>query len=276
MSDSPDDNIRKKNWRDDELAKGLKIIHAQRKRIEELEAAGRPGVGWDTVNILWECIERVHAYAPMPSLAAAQAMVNRNAGFLLDELKHFVTKKGSDTLQNEQPPAPAQGEGERTCDRCHEEIDYIVCGKCREKMPSIALSPLLAKLQHLLHEACGDCADEVISKALDHLHHIRIEADRLIAQEQHPFDDNCEHMIPKACSECLVGEGPTQGVVEYIQTLIPQLREQADALPAGHNAKHLYALEWLEGALEHNGIEVGSCEKANERVKKLKELEKEP
>ena len=134
---------------------------------------------------------------------------------------------------------------------------------------------LLAKLHHMLHEACDDCADEVISKSHDHLTHIRIEADRLLDQEKPRFDDNCEHMIPEACSKCLVGEGPAQGVVEYIQTLIPQLQKHVDEIPMNHNEKYKYALEWLEGALEHNGIEVGSCAKANERVKKLAELDKE-
>jgi hypothetical protein len=66
---------------------------------------------------------------------------------------------------------------------------------------------------------------------------------------------------------------PAQGVVEYLQTLIPQLQKHVDEIPANHNEKYQYTLDWLTGALEHNGIEVGSCAKANERVKQLAELE---
>ena len=64
-----------------------------------------------------------------------------------------------------------------------------------------------------------------------------------------------------------------QGVVEYIQTLIPQLQVAMETLPEADRAKYQYTLDWLTGALEHNGIEVGSCAKANERVKQLAQLE---
>lgn len=64
------------------------------------------------------------------------------------------------------------------------------------------------------------------------------------------------------------------GVVEYIQVLIPQLQKNVDDLPAGHNDKHQYALDWAKGALEHNGVPLES-ETSKKRVTELMELGQE-
>jgi len=75
------------------------------------------------------------------------------------------------------------------------------------------------------------------------------------------LDTNCPYILE--LEERLV---KAEGVVEYLQVLIPQLREH-------DTAEAKYALDWAEGALEHNRLPLES-EASNKRLEDLANLTK--
>ena len=140
-----------------------------------------------------------------------------------------------------------------------------VCPKC-------GYEKKLATYQHLL-EVNEELA--VLKERVESLKRARHEWKRQHAMMCRSWNVATRDLVASWEDEAALQEELKKlvGVVEYIQVLIPQMQKNVDDLPAGHNDKNQYALDWLKGALEHNDVPLES-EASKKRVAELNKLEK--